>query len=131
MREMKWFRFYNETIDDEKIHDIAQKENQPFPFVLGIWACLLTLASRSSQRGYLYIYGKKPYTVGKLSTKLKTNPTILDVLVKDFIDAEMIDLQGLVLHITHWEDRQFESDNVAERVARYRMKKRNVTATNA
>lgn len=121
---MQWLRLHNETVNDPKWRMIAVETGQPVHAVLAVWTAMLCWASAAEPRG----------TLAGWNDRLTGAALDLKGAAVEAIRAEM---QGVVLdgdQLTAWEKRQFKSDDVNERVKRYRSKKsaqtgnRNVTS---
>jgi len=124
MASMPWLRLYSEIIDDKKIKRICRSSIYNKVTVIGVWVCLLALASESEERGKLIISEKIPYNINDLSCETEMNEADLELLIQKFIEYEMLELDNGCWSIKNWDNRQFKSDNVAERVAKHREKRK-------
>jgi hypothetical protein len=123
---MAWFRFHDETVDDLKLHAIAEDLDLPFPWVFGAWAIVLNLANRSSVRGILLVTTTRPLTLRNVSETFHVTLHETETVFQAFQKADMLTLhEDGVWAVTHWSTRQFESDSSTERVRKHRTVKRN------
>jgi hypothetical protein len=124
MTARPWFRMYREVLGDRKIARICKATGRPKALVLGVWTVILCLAGQSEQTGKLLISAHIPYTVEDIADE-----TSLDIATVQAIVDEMIALQMLTrepegtLVVTHWAERQFESDISTTRVNRHRQRR--------
>lgn len=127
---MKWFRFYNEVLDDPKVQRLH-------PALFKHWVNLLCLASENDEAGDLpdedsiaFRLRVKPCEVRKILDQLHAAG-----LLDEVDDASMPRRSGVDAasrsrrFCSHnWTQRQRSSDNSATRVARHRAaKQENVT----
>ena len=109
---MKWFRFYNEALDDPKVQQL------PAP-LFKHWVNLLCLASR---KGGIVPCGD---AVFGLRLRRGQEEAVIEALIARGLLERVAD--GLCPH--NWQSRQFTSDHDgAARVKRYRKQHRNVTS---
>lgn len=109
---MKWFRFYDEVLDDPKAQRLS-------PVLFRHWVNLLCLASRSATRGDLP-------PMSDIAFALRVNEAKARAIVSDLVSAGLID-QGDTLQMHNWSGRQRVSDNVADRVSQHRSRNKPVT----
>ena len=111
---MKWFRLYDEILDDPKMMELSAKEFQT-------WIMLLCLANRETtgKRGEI----PRSFTV--ISRQIHCEIRVISRILKRFIDLGILIENGESIKIVNWDKRQFKSDDVLQRVKRYR----NVTVT--
>lgn len=99
----RWFRFYNEALDDPKVQRLA-------PEVFKAWVNILCLAARGD--------GKLP-SVRDISFALRLSEAKTDGIIKALKSAELID--GETEMEPHgWRSRQYDSDVSTPRVKRFR-----------
>lgn len=105
----RWFRFYDEALDDPKVQRLA-------PHLFKTWMNLLCLASKDG--------GKLP-SDDDISFRLRLSISDAQQQVEDLILAGLIDIEGDGSRIPHsWPDRQYASDSSAERVRKHRADKK-------
>lgn len=124
MTQMPWFRVYSEILDDRKIRRICKKTGHSKALVIGVWVCLLALASESPKRGVLNISEDMPYTLADIEDELEVPNEILGQLIEEFRAMGMIGGKTTI-EIVNWQKRQFRSDNSSGRVEQYRYKREN------
>lgn len=107
MAKFKWFRFYNEVIDDPKVQRLS-------PSLFRTWVNLLCVASDGS--------GKLP-SIDDLAFKLRMSVQDVQQHVDDLVLAGLLDIlpDGICPH--NWDQRQFTSDSSTERVRKHRRNK--------
>ena len=118
---MKWFRMYDEIMDDPKLSDYSDKEK----WVLVQIFCAV---NRSAERG------KWCYSVSKLARFIHQKESFLSAFISKIFQDGIIKWNGQEqgsFFVTNWNKRQYESDDVAKRVRKHREMKRfgNVTET--
>ena len=118
-KTLPWFRIYSEMLNDRKIKRICKRTGQSKALIVGVWTCLLALANDSSERGKLLIASNTPYSLEELADEIELPVELLGQIFDEFIVHGMID----GCEICNWEARQFKSDNVTERVKKFRMKR--------
>lgn len=111
---MKWFRVYNEILDDPKV---SKMDGETFK----IFIFLLALASEQEKNGKICM------SVGDISWRIRIPKKRLLVSISYMENNGIIktDSETSII-LVNWEKRQFSSDNVGERVKRYREKQSNV-----
>lgn len=107
MSSNRWFRFYNEVLDDPKVQRLS-------PTLFRAWVNLLCLASASD--------GKLP-SIDDIAFKLRVSVQDAQQHIDELILAGLLDptTDGLVPH--NWRARQFVSDSSTERVRKHRRNK--------
>jgi hypothetical protein len=106
---MRWLRLYTELLDDPKV--------QRLPATLfRTWINLLCLAGKAD--------GRLPATAD-LAFALRLSEAEAQEAVGALTARGLLDPAGDVLMPHNWHGRQFPSDNVSERVKRYRERSRN------
>lgn len=123
-RKQMWFRMYTETMRDMKIMRLSVTHRW-------LWIAVLSAARESPISGELML--TQTLAVDELSLSQYANLRVQDVHVglKLFQDLELIywDDTKSAWGVTAWSDRQFESDDVAIRVANHRYKKQHSNVT--
>lgn len=107
----RWFRFYDEVLDDPKVQLLSAEQFR-------MWVNCLCVASKSG--------GKLPDN-GTLAFKLRMSVHDLETRLSDLILAGLIDIEPDGSKTPHnWRDRQYVSDSATstERVKRYREKRK-------
>lgn len=111
----RWFRFYDEALDDPKVQSLP-------PETFKAWVNLLCLAARND--------GRIPDSE-TCSFALRTDIGSVDQLLDRLRIGGLIDLRkggsnGSYIAIHGWEKRQYKSDTSSERVKRFRKRSSNV-----
>lgn len=114
----RWFRFYDEALDDPKVQCL---DGETFK----AWVNLLALASRHD--------GKLP-EIKHIAFALRIDEIAAGSLIDRLVIAGLIDKVkggpvGYAFAPHGWEKRQYKSDNSNERVKRYRQRSKAVTET--
>ena len=107
----RWFRFYDEVLDDPKVQLLSAEQFR-------MWVNCLCVASKSG--------GKLPDN-GTLAFKLRMSVNDIETRLSDLILAGLIDIEPDGSKTPHnWRDRQYVSDSATstERVRRYREKRK-------
>ena len=116
---MKWFRFWNDSVNDIKLLQLSDYEYR-------IWTYLLSYASSIDS-----VSGQLQTTFKSLSLHFHQRFNHFSRCIETFQNLGLItvDEQGFIT-IINWNKRQFLSDNAYERVKKYRelKKKRNVSS---
>jgi len=126
---LPWFRFYTETISDTKFDVISNHLHYSKISLLGTWAALLSLASKSPERGCLLVTSTIPYTVEDLAAICGTEIDWMDDVIGEFLEMDMLETVDGCYIIKNWNKRQFESDSSTDRVREFRDRYSNVTVT--
>jgi hypothetical protein len=105
----RWFRFYNEALDDPKVQQLD-------PAIFKYWVNLLCLACRNN--------GKLP-SHEAMAFALRMDIIALESLLDRLLIAGLIDVRkgganGSYIAPHGWEKRQYKSDTSTERVKRFR-----------
>ncbi len=104
---MRWFRFYDDAINDPKVQRLA-------PNLFKTWVNLLCLASKSG--------GKLP-SDDDIAFLLRVSVQDAAQQLQDLILAGLIDIGPRGERVPHnWLERQYASDSSAERTRKYRTK---------
>jgi hypothetical protein len=101
---VKWYRFYNETRHDPKVQRLPAE-------LFRTWVNLLCLASENG--------GTIPGTPEDLAYELRMSVSKALRCIEELKAAGLLDSDPN-LHPHNWGKRQYQSDNVATRVKRYR-----------
>ncbi len=102
---MRWFRFYDEVLNDRKVQRLS-------PHLFKTWVNLLCLASKSG--------GKLPCD-DDIAYDLRISVHDASQQVEDLILAGLIDIGPRGERTPHnWSNRQYVSDSSAERTRKYR-----------
>lgn len=116
---MKWFRLYDEITEDSKIIQLSDQEFR-------VWILTLCHASKQVVRGY---YSSSKSLVSLLKGEMNCKSKSIESAFQKLESLGMIKLNNESIQIVNWNKRQFRSDDVSERVKRYRNVTRNVTET--
>lgn len=109
----RWFRFYDDTINDPKILKLSDKLHR-------FWVGILCVASKNG--------GQLP-SRDDIALLMRTKVEKSDDAIESLIEMGLIDTDGVMLSPHNWNGRQYKSDVSNERVKRFRERKRNVTST--
>jgi len=112
---MRWFRLYNEIIDDPKVAKMT-------PEMFKVFIFLLCLASDFEQNGDI------PLSRRELSWRLRIPIKKINSYLDRLNELNII-TENPVISLINWDKRQFASDSSKERVKRYRQRHCNVTVT--
>lgn len=121
-----WFRMYAEIIDDPKVESLTHTQRW-------VWIVVLCLASRSPVRGYLLLSQERsgngtgteaqhfPVPMRIIAKKADVTTEEAEAALLLFEQLEMMDRdENGVWHVSHWELRQFKSDDVTSRTKKYK-----------
>mgnify|MGYP001616639035 CR=1 FL=1 len=109
---MDWFRFYSEVVRDPKVQRLPSSTFKN-------WVNILCLASDNDPRGCV------PSTVD-IAFHLRFSEKKSTAALKELVKAGLVDEVDGRYEMHGWKARQFQSDNVTERVRKHR---RNVSVT--
>ena len=109
---MKWFRLYHEILDDPKIGTLTDEQHR-------LWIEILCLASMARDSGDTKL------TVSETEWKLRRN---INATLQELLHRGIVTLQKRfdgqeTIYVPKWNTRQFQSDNVTERVNKFREKR--------
>jgi hypothetical protein len=110
---MRWFRFYDDAINDPKILKLPLDSRWH-------WTALLCIASKNN--------GRLPAT-DDIALMLRVTNAKAAAIIAELVAAGLIDRDSNGFAPHNWDGRQYKSDSSAERVKRHRDKQRNVTVT--
>lgn len=122
-----WFRFYGEeALGDRKLKRIARELGRPYAEVLGVWAIVLSIAGSSPVRGQLLLDDDLPANdedlIDYMGLDLESGRAYLRAFLRPEFD--MLGVVDGVYVALNFERRQAPSDSSAERVSRYRQRKK-------
>jgi hypothetical protein len=109
----RWFRFYDEALNDPKILKLSDK-------LYRLWVGILCIASKNE--------GRLP-SLDDMALMIRAKPEKLHHDIETLITAGLIDRDGQSLKPHNWNGRQYKSDVSTPRVQRFRNSKRNVSET--
>ena len=107
---------YNDILDDPKIAQMSAKTFKTFTF-------LLAFCSSLENNGIIFVTKDDPIW------RLRMRKNDWNIAIKELIKLDVISMQGDVINILNWNKRQFISDDINERVKRYRGKKETLHET--
>lgn len=110
----RWFRFYDETLDDPKV----QRLNDT---LYRRWTDMLCIASRND--------GQITADIAALAFMTRQTPAKTQAAVTALCDAGLLDRDGDDFTPHGWRKRQYDSDSSAERMRRHRDRKRDADVT--
>jgi DNA-binding Lrp family transcriptional regulator len=105
---MEWVRLYTDILDDEKISKISDFSYKIFTFLL------LLCREREAE-------GEINMTVSDIAWRFRLPENKVKRAVDELLTIGIISSISPIT-ITKWESRQYKSDNVSERVKRFRQK---------
>lgn len=116
---MQWFRLWHEMIEDQKIGTLTDAQFRT-------WIEILCLASMAGNCGNTNL------TVAEAEWKLRRNvsETFQELLNRGLVTLHK-EKGRETISVTKWKKRQYQSDNVTERVQKHREKKRYSNDTGA
>jgi hypothetical protein len=109
---MKWFRFYDDALNDPKVQKLPGD-------VFKTWVNLLCVASKNN--------GVIPSDMESLTFIMRMPESKITSHIQVIKGAGLLD-EGETLSPHNWQGRQYESDSSTARVQRFRQKQRNVSA---
>jgi hypothetical protein len=104
----RWFRFYDDTINNPKALKLTDKSYRA-------WIGLLCIASKND--------GKLP-SIEDCALVLRMQPERLTEAVVALVGAELLNRDGDTLSPSDWNTRQYKSDTSTERSQRCRQQQR-------
>lgn len=108
----RWFRFYDDAINDPKILKLSDN-------LFRVWVGILCAASKNN--------GELP-TLEDLALVVRMKPEKLRAALEGLKKSGLIDEVEAVLKPHNWDERQYKSDSSAERMKRHRDRRRDVTS---
>lgn len=109
----RWFRLYDETLNDPKILKLSDKTHR-------VWIGILCVASKNN--------GALP-PFDDIAVMLRMKPAKLQTELEKLITTGLLDHDDAGLRPHNWDGRQYKSDVSTDRVKRFRNSKRNVAVT--
>ena len=123
-KPLPWFRFYYEAASDPKFDVISMTTGIEWCAVFGAWSKILCIAAASPIRGSLYVTLQKRYSNDNVTSLLRFTNKQTEAIMQSFIDCDMVDLdENGAYRVKNWGKRQYDSDNSAKRVKKFRDKK--------
>lgn len=110
---MNWFRLYTETTRDHKLRRLPVAQRW-------LWIAVLSLARQSCIPGHLLLAPNVPVTTEDLADEAAVSIEEVESGIVSFTAKEMLHLDHGVYVVSHWHDRQFESDDSTRRVNEWR-----------
>lgn len=111
---MKWFRLYDDILDDPKLFGLSDSEFRCFINLL----CLANKRSRDTQgqvkRGSIDVQGSN------LLMLLRCHHKTLESTTRKLTNLSIISNNGNGIEFINWNKRQYKSDDVYSRVKRFR-----------
>lgn len=108
----RWFRFYDDAINDPKVQRLSAE-------MFRAWVNMLCLASKYE--------GAIPKA--DVSFALRATEKGAAAIIDSLIEHNLLEDRGDVVTPHNWDGRQYKSDTSAERVKRHRNNKRNAPVT--
>jgi hypothetical protein len=109
----RWFRFYDDAINDPKILKLPEASRWH-------WTALLCIASKND--------GILP-PIEDVALMLRVKPAAAAAIIAQMKSAGLLDLVDGKYAPHNWSGRQYKSDVSTERVKRFRKRERNVSET--
>lgn len=109
----RWFRFYDDAINDPKILKLPEASRWH-------WTALLCIASKND--------GVLP-ALDDIALMLRVKPAAAAAIIAQMKSAGLLDLQDGKYSPHNWNGRQYKSDVSTDRVKRFRKRERNVSET--
>jgi len=119
-----WFRLYSEMLSDRKLARAARLAGCERATAVGVWVGMMCLASESSERGKLLLAPGVPFSGTDIAEEVGCGEETVAGLLDAFARLEMVAWEGDALAITHWGERQYESDKSTARVRKHRARKK-------
>lgn len=104
---MRWFRLYDEILDDPKMAELSD-------FQFRCFVNLMSMASQSEMRGELTDNRER------IAWRLRIKKNVLSMAVDRLIELRILASENGKLRFINWDKRQFKSDDVTARVKRFR-----------
>lgn len=112
---MQWFRFPHKSAHDLRLRRLP-------PAMRWCWVMVLTAASESPQRGWLLLTKDIPLTIEDLADIAGVQPGLMAQALALLLEYQLLESIDGVLHVTNWEETQFDSDSSTERSRKCRQK---------
>lgn len=113
---MSWLRLYTDLIDDRKQAMMSDK-------TFRIFILLLCFAKELNQNGYI------SHSISDISWRIRIKETHLKKALEDLYTLGILCNEEHAIYFKNWDKRQFKSDDVNERVKRYRNRKETLHET--
>jgi len=104
---VKWFRLYSEMMDDPKMSELSPTDFQIFIY-------LLCLACELEKKGSIDL------PLSQISYKIRRKPHQIETVLERLSSLKIIEMNHNGFRFINWNKRQFQSDNVNERVRKHR-----------
>lgn len=112
---MDWLRLYVDILDDPKIKRMSDKTFKIFIF-------LLLFARELDGDGVIH------RTTCDVAWRIRISETSLMAALEDLVSLNVVSYNSEQIQFLNWQKRQYKSDDVTERVQRYRKRFSNVTS---
>lgn len=109
---MRWFRVYDDAINDPKILKLPEATRWH-------WIAVLCIASKND--------GVLPSTAD-MAISLRVTPSKVSTIIAALKQAGLLDYEDGKFTPHNWDGRQYKSDVSTERVKRFRKRERNVSS---
>lgn len=125
MKDVMWIKLSVDTPIDEKIRALRGFDKE----YSWIWICLLTLAGKTNDGGYIYLSKGVPYDSKQLADYCGTVAAKVDKALDLFTRLEMIEVDKTGIYIINWFGHQNGDamekarEQTKERMKKYRAKK--------
>jgi hypothetical protein len=113
---MKWLRFYTEILDDPKMRALDDLQYRLFTYMLGV-------AAECERDGLI------PLLTKDLAWRLRYPPEDVERTIQKLKSLNIVKRNGSGIEFINWGKRQYQSDNVNERVRRFRTKQKQNNVT--
>lgn len=108
---MQWFRFYDSILNSPKVMFLPKEIRWDF-------VAVLCVANQNDTRGFLPVDDKT------IAFKIRSTLEEWEKSKKILLENKLIEENENGLFIAGWDEKQFESDNAAERMRKFREQKR-------
>lgn len=117
-----WVRVYTEITRDRKLrrHPAATR---------WAWLTILCMAKESPVPGVLLLSESVPVTLEDIADEAAITVAEAEAAVATFLNQAMLEEDGGLYRLIHWDERQFESDSSAERTRNYRERQKQKNET--
>lgn len=114
-QQRPWFRFYVEAVGDPKLRRRTAAQRW-------LWVAILAAARKSPVPGVLLISEKEPMEIEELADFAGMTISEVTKALPLFMNSGMLhrDSERKAWVVTHFTDRQYDSDNVTERTRKHR-----------
>ena len=102
-----WFRLYVDTPAERKLLRIARITGHHKVFVIGFWTTILCFAAQSNVPARLLLSDDIPMTVDDIADEMGLETDVVQGLIDQMIALNMLVIEGDVICIAHWDERQF------------------------